>query len=156
MQKILSLALFCMVLSFSSFAQKYGHLNAGNVLSELSEMKAANSEMEAYSQQLITKGQQMAKEFQDAYTAFATEVQGGTISPVEQQKQEAALQTKQQAIAQYEQEVQQKIATKREELLAPILNKVNDAIKAVAEEFGKALASAIAIAPLPVPKSAQT
>ncbi|MFK7935785.1 MAG: OmpH family outer membrane protein [Saprospiraceae bacterium] len=134
--KLLALLLFFAAATTTSFAQKYGHLNAGNLLEKLPEVAQADSQMEAYQKQMIAKGEDMAKKFQAKYTKFAQEAQQGLHSPVQQQDMEAELQKEQQAIVAYEQEVRQKVAAKREELLAPILNKVNDAIQAVGKEQG--------------------
>lgn len=136
----LFLLLFILAASIStSFAQKYGHLNTGNLLEQMTEVKSADSEMEAYQKQLITKGEEMAKAFEAKYRKFAGEVQQGIHSPVQQQKLETELQKEQQAIVDYEQEVRQKVAQKREQLLGPILDKVNTAISNVGKEQGYAM-----------------
>ncbi|MEL7020216.1 MAG: OmpH family outer membrane protein, partial [Bacteroidota bacterium] len=96
-------------------------------------------EMEAYQKQIIAKGEEMAKKFQEKYSKFAQEIQQGLHSPLQQQNMEAELQKEQDAIVKYEQEVRQKVAAKREELLAPILNRVNDAIQTVGKEQGYAM-----------------
>lgn len=134
--KLLALLFFFAAATTTSFAQKYGHLNAGNLLELLPEVAKADSEMEAYQKQMIAKGEEMAKAFQAKYAKLAQEVQQGIHSPVQQQNLEAELQKEQQTIVQYEQEVRQKVAQKREELLAPILDKVNTAIQNVGKEQG--------------------
>ena len=133
---VLAFLLLFTVASSTTFAQKYGHLNAGNLLEQMPDVAKADSEMEAYQKQMIAKGEQMAKGFQEKYTKFAQEVQEGIHAPVKQQQLEAELQKEQQTIVAYEQEVRQKVAAKREELLAPILDKVNTAINDVAKEDG--------------------
>ena len=123
-------------LSLSLFAQKVGHVNTGLLLEGMSEVKAANSQMEAYQKQLVTKGQKMVEDLQTEYNAFVAEVQKQTMAPKIQQEKQAALQAKQQKIQQYEQEVQNQIGKKREELLKPILTRVDQAIKEVGKEGG--------------------
>jgi len=127
-------ALSC--LSLSLFAQKVGHVNTGILLEGMSEVKAANSQMEAYQKQLVTKGQKMVEDLQTEYNAFMAEVQKQTMAPKVQQEKQVALQAKQQKIQQYEQEVQNNIGKKREELLKPILTRVDQAIKEVGKEGG--------------------
>lgn len=120
--------------SLTAQGERYGHLNLGEVVSLLPETKAAESELKAYQQQLIAKGEEMAKAFQAKIQDFYTTVQEGTLPPVEQQKRETALQEERQTIIAYEQEIQQKLGQKRQELLEPVLGKVETAINEVAEE----------------------
>lgn len=117
-------------------AQKYGHLNFGNLLAALPETKSADSQIQEYSNQLIAQGEQRAKSLQDEYTGVVQKIQNGEMSPQQQKVAEQNLQKKQQDLQQFELEVQQKIAQKRQELLAPIIGKVQTAIDAVAKEKG--------------------
>lgn len=135
MRKIFFIALFSS-LTLGLFAQKVGHVNTGLLLEQMSEVKSANSQLEAFQKQLVSKGQEMVQGLQTEYNAFVAEAQKGNMAPKVQQEKQTALQKKQQEIAQYEQEVQTKIATKQEELLTPILAKVDTAIKEVGKEGG--------------------
>lgn len=120
--------------STSAFSQKYGYINSAELLVGLSEVKSADSSLDTYQKQLLAKGEQMVQTFQKKYQTVAEEVQKGTLSQIQIQQKEQELQTEQQTIQQYEVEVQQKLATKREELYKPILDKVKDVIVA----YGKA------------------
>lgn len=113
---------------------KSAHINLGNLISEMPEAIAANSELEAYQGQLISKGEDMAKAFETDYIAFANAVQSGSLPPVEQQQQQQTLEAKQQEILAYEQQIIQLVDQKRAELLSPIIKKAQDAIDAVAKE----------------------
>lgn len=117
-------------------AQKYGHLNFGNLISEMPETEAADTELEAYQKQLVAKGEEMAQAFQEEYGQFVQRVQSGEVPPKQQQEQQQALQEKQQEILAYEQEVMQKVQAKRQELLEPIVARAEEAIAAVAKENG--------------------
>ncbi len=117
-------------------AQKYGYLNLGNLIASMPETEAANSELEAYQNQLIAKGEEMATAFQEKYGQFASDVQNGVLSPVQQQERQEALQAEQQEIVNYEQEIRQQVTAKRQELLEPIFSKAEEAIDAVAKENG--------------------
>ena len=136
MKKLFFLSFFLMVASLEVAAQKYGHLNFGNLISEIPETEAADKELEAYQKQLVAKGEEMAAAFQQNYTKLLQDVQNGTLSPQEQQTKEAELQKTQQSILQYEQEVIQKVNVKRDELLKPIVEKAQQAINDVAKEGG--------------------
>lgn len=118
------------------YSQKYGHCNLGSLIAQMPETKSADSELETFQKQLVAKGEEMATKFQANYTAFVTEAQEGNLTPKQQQERQTALQTEQQAILSYEQEITQKVNEKREELLKPLFDKATEAIKAVAKENG--------------------
>jgi len=133
MKKILIAFVFS-IFTLSAFAQKVGHVNTGILLEGMSEVKAADSQLETLQKQLISKGETMVKAFQTEYQAVVAEVNAGKLTPKQQQDKQAALQKKQQEIQAYEQQVQSDILKKREELLKPILDKVDQAIKEVGKE----------------------
>ncbi len=117
-------------------AQKYGHLNLGNAVSMLPETKAADAELAAYQTQLIAKGEAMAKKFQENYNKYIQDAQSGTFPPVQLRKREEELQKERDAILDYDEEIQELVQQKREELLKPIFEKVQAAIREVAKEHG--------------------
>ena len=117
-----------------ALAQKFGHLNVGNLLSSMPEAGAADKQLETYQAQLVSKGETMAKALKADYETFAAAVQRGEKTAKEIQDKEALLKTEQQKIAAYEQEVMQKLGQRREELLQPLLERVDKAIKEVGDE----------------------
>ena len=127
--------LICMM-SFSAQAQKFGYVNSTLILSELPAIKSADSELEAYQKQLITKGETMVTSFETKYKTYAEQAQAGTLSSVQMQAKEQELAAEQQAIQAYEVEMQNKILQKRETLYQPILNNVNDELTAMGDEGG--------------------
>ena len=137
LMKISLLAVAFLTLSMNSvFAQKYGHMNSGTVLSELPETKSADTQLRTYQEQLVKKGQGMAAAFEKEYTEFAQQYQGGTVTPAVAQAKEEEFRKKQMELQQYEQKVMQDVSKKREELFTPILKKVQDAIDAVGKAEG--------------------
>lgn len=135
MKKIL-FAFVLSVFALSAFAQKVGHVNTGILLEGMSDVKAADSQLETLQKQLISKGEGMVKAFQAEYQAIVAEVNAGKLTPKQQQEKQEVLQKKQQEIQAYEQQVQVDINKKREELLRPILDKVDKAIQEVGKENG--------------------
>ncbi|NRB51290.1 MAG: OmpH family outer membrane protein [Saprospiraceae bacterium] len=130
-----TLALLLTVGLTSSFAQqKYGHVNFNGLVAQMAETKAADSELEAFQKQLVSKGEEMAKAFQAKVTKFQQEIQGGGVTPKAQAEQEKVLGEEQQSIIKYEQEMQQQLAAKREQLIKPIVEKAQKAV----EEYAKA------------------
>jgi outer membrane protein len=127
-----------LLLSWSAIlsAQKFGYANSVALLSQLPEVKQADSDLKAFQTQLNKKGQEMVAELQQKAESLQRKQDQGTISPKDYETQAAVLQTEQDSIGKYEQEVYAKIAEKREELFKPILEKVNKAMTDVAKENG--------------------
>lgn len=119
--------------------KKYGHLNFNGLMAQMSETKAADSQLEAYQKQLVAKGEGMAKTFQDKVAAYYKEVQDRELTPKAQEEKEAALGKERDEILKYEQEVQQKLTEKRQELLKPIVEKAQKAIEEYAKANGYAM-----------------
>jgi len=126
-------------LATTGFTQKFGYCNADALLAQLPEVKAADSDLQAFQNQLTKRGQERVKVLQDAAAELKRKNDQGTIAPKEYEAQTAKLQEEQAAIAKYEQEVYAKLAQKREELFKPLLDKVNKAMEAVSNENGFAL-----------------
>ncbi len=135
MKRIL-VAGFLMIAAAGMAAQKYGHLNFGNLIALMPETKAADEKLKSYQDSLVAKGQEMGKAFQEKYIAALKEVQAGTLSPMQQQKKQEELEKEQDALAQYEQEVGEKVQAKRAELLDPIVKKAELAIEEIAKANG--------------------
>ena len=117
----------------TSWAQKFGHINSQQLLVESPLVKVADAQITEYQNTLVSKGETMVKKFEGEYEAYAKDREAGILSQIQIQQRESALQASQQSIQKYEQEVQQKLAMKREELYKPILDKVKVAI----DEMGK-------------------
>ena len=138
MKKIVKISFLLLAIAFlsfnSSFAQKYAHLNSGNLLEQMPERIDADKKLEDFQKPLIAKGEEMVKALQTKVEKLYADIETGTLSQVKIQERQAALQQEEQAIAKYEREVQAKIVKKRQELLEPILQRVEDAIATVAQE----------------------
>ena len=118
------------------FAQKYGYLNLNNLLEEMPAAKAANSTLETYQKKFEEDITVKATAFQERYMAILKEVESGTLSQIQIQQKEAELKQEQEALKKMESDAQLKIMQRREELLAPILQSLEEAVNAVAEENG--------------------
>ena len=123
-----------LTLATAGFAQKFGYCNSGALLTQIPEVKAADSDLQAFQAQLTKRGQEMVKSLQDKAAELDRKKEQGLISPKELETQGAKLEEEQAAIAKYEQEVYDKLAQKREELFKPILDRVNQAMADVAKE----------------------
>lgn len=123
MKKLLLLFSIILVSVSIGSAQKYGHLNFGNLLSAMPETKAADKTLEEYQKQLVAKGEKMASDFQKKVTDYYDQVQAGDLAPKEQADLEKALQKQQTDIQAYEQEVSQKIQEKEMNYYNPLWKK---------------------------------
>lgn len=128
------IVLLCMVTAVQ--AQKFGYVNSQALLAEMSEVKQARSELETLEKQLRAKGQSMLTALQTKYQETQQKVERGELSPKQQEEAGAKLRAEEAEIGKYEQEMVQKIQQKEATLLQPILDRVNNAIKEVAEENG--------------------
>lgn len=128
----------CMALSQALTAQKFGYLNAQALLNEMPEVKEAEANLQTLQKQLQAKGEQMVADFQTKYLELERKNQQGEISPKELETESQQLKEQENEIAAYEQQMQRQILEKRNTLLQPIYDSVNEAIKQVAEEEGYA------------------
>lgn len=133
MKKLFLLA-FCFSLVGTAFSQKFGYCNSSALLSQIPEVKAADSDLQAFQSQLTKRGQEMVKAVQDKAAELDRKKQTGDISPKDLETQSQKLEADQAAIQKYQQEVYEKLGQKREELFKPILDKVNKAMADVAKE----------------------
>jgi outer membrane protein len=133
MKKFFLLALGLMFAT-AGFSQKFGYCNSSALLTSIPEVKAADSDLQAFQAQLTKRGQEMVKALQDKAAELDRKEKQGTISPKDLETQGLKLKEEESSIAKYEQEVYDKLAQKREELFKPILDKVNQAMADVAKE----------------------
>lgn len=131
---ILSFVLISM--SFYAQAQKFGYVNSQEIISQLPEVKEANSNLETFGNQLQKKYQQMLQSLQTKYQDLERKQQEGLLSPKQLEEEAKKLKDEEMKLAQFEQSSQQQIMNKQEELLQPIMDRIQTAIKEVASVEG--------------------
>lgn len=136
MKQVLLTTIIVLSTALGAFAQKYGHLNSSQLLVSLPEVKAADTELESFQKELYTKGEQMAKAFQDEYNSYMQKANAGQLSQIQMQEAEATLSQKQTEIQQYEVNMQNQLAAKKQELYQPILTKVQEKVEEIAKAEG--------------------
>ncbi len=139
MKKLFTCACLLLALTFMSTtvsAQKFGYLNSQALLSEMSEVEQAKANLEVLGQQLRKKGEAMVASLQAKYGEVQQKAAAGGLSPKDQEAEVTKLKAEEAEIAKFEQDMVQQLQKKEADLLQPILDKVNVAIKAVAEEEG--------------------
>ncbi len=115
-------------------AQKFGYMNSQALLAELPEVKQADATLQALQTQFEKKGQQMVQELEAKYKDLQRLEKSGEISPKALDEEARKLKEQEGELGKYEQDVQKQLVAKRQEMLQPLIDKVNNAIKQVAQE----------------------
>ena len=129
------LVMFTMV-TMSAQAQKFGFIDSDALLIEMPKVKQARANLEVLQKQLQTKGQNMVTEFQTKYQQLETQKAQGTITQKDLETELKKLEKKQGEIQAFEQDMVKQLQEREQKELQPILDEVNNAIKAVAKENG--------------------
>lgn len=137
MKSIKSLfVLIIALVSLNANAQKFGYTNSAAIMSEVPEVKQAESNLKAYQEQLTKQGQQKVEALQAKYQDLARKEKQGEIAPKALQEAQEKLKAEEDDLAKLEQDMQGQLAQKREVLLQPILDKINKAIMDIAKDNG--------------------
>ncbi|MGM0530047.1 MAG: OmpH family outer membrane protein [Bacteroidota bacterium] len=135
---VLSLLLITFVFPAVSFAQsqdlKFGHVNVSELMSMMPERDSIQQEMKEYQKMLQNEMQTMHKE----YTQKLQEYQENSesYSPTVRKSKEGELQQMQQRIQEFQTSAQQDMQQKQEELMEPLMDRIENAIQRVGEENG--------------------
>lgn len=133
--KKIALAITCLILlSTSSFAQKFGYINSQELLSLMPEAKKADSSLQAFAKSYQDQIETMIKEYQKKGQEY--QAQEKTMSDAVKEVKMRDLQKLEENIQQTQQSAQEKVAKKKEDLFTPILEKADKAIKEVAKANG--------------------
>lgn len=132
MKKLIIFAL--VVLPMSAMAQKFAHINATEVFKAMPETTAAQTEL----QTLSTQYQEELKRLQDEFRTKLEDYQKNeaTFPEATKQRRQQELQDLNQRLEEFAQKSEQDIQTKYQEKLAPIHEKLFNAIKEVGTAGG--------------------
>jgi outer membrane protein len=135
MKKFL-LVVFVLVIGLTGFAQKqkFGHVDSEAIFTAMPEKDQAAKAVEQFARQLEEQLMSLNKELEQKYTEYMEKAE--TFSPSIKQMREEELTNLQQRIQAFQMRAQQDLQEKEQELLAPIYQKITDAIKIVGEENG--------------------
>ena len=118
----------------ATFAQKFGHINAQEVMSQMPEFIKARGEMEAKSKQMENDLKAMQDELQRKSQEY--DKNKSTMNATKQQETEAELNTLYQKYQQALQDNQQTLSKEQQEKMQPITTKLVNAIKEVGKTGG--------------------
>lgn len=128
----LTLALFCIGM-IQMNAQKVGYVNSQEVIALMPDVQEAKSNLETYGAQLDKRVQQMYQSLEQKVAALRQKQELGEISPKQLEVESLALQQEEQKLREFQAQSQGDIANKQNELLAPILEKVQAVIDEIAQ-----------------------
>jgi outer membrane protein len=118
-------------ISFGAFAQKYGHIDAQVLLTELPDYKLAEDSIEKFAKQLEAEIKDMYRIYEERVADFEKGKAAGMPPAIEQSRMQE-LQQKQQMIQQFQASAQTDIQAREGSLLEPMVKKVKEAIDKVA------------------------
>ncbi|MCQ2250180.1 MAG: OmpH family outer membrane protein [Bacteroidales bacterium] len=122
-------------------AQKFGHVVSADLIDAMPETKAAQQALEAEGKKLDEQLQAMGAEYQTKVQAYQENVQLADASPekwssaLRADKEQEIMQL-QDRIQRFQENAQASIAQKRNDLLKPVMEKLDAAIKKVAANGG--------------------
>lgn len=123
---------FCL-LGITAFSQKVGHVHTIRLIDSLNEAKQASQLLKQYDASLTKTGEEMFNKYKEKLKKYQADVKSGNLTPLRQKQMEEELQIDQDAINKYRQSAHTSLEKRRQELIQPILDKINKAL----EEIGK-------------------
>ena len=132
MKKVL--LMLCMLAPLAAFAQKFGHVNAQEIIQAMPEFTKARTDIEALTKTYEDDLKSMQDELQKKAEAY--EKEQATLPANIKERREKELQDMYQKIQQTYQDNQQALAKEQSEKLQAIQTKLLDAIKQVGQEGG--------------------
>lgn len=130
---VISMMVFGM--SMNALAQKLGYINSQQILAQYKEAQDAQEQLDKINQEWQAEGAEMQKQFQDMGQQL--ESQSLLLSEERQREKQAELQALYQRIQQYQNDKwgqNGEFFKKQEEVMKPVYDKINAAIKKVGEE----------------------
>ena len=135
MMKQISLAIALMAAcTLTGFAQKFGHINSQEIVFDLPERSQAESTIEARAAEYQAEITRMQQEFQTKYVEYQNKMSTWPAAILEQKERE--LQGLDQGMQDFNITTQNELAKLQDELLIPMVQRVQNAINEVGAENG--------------------
>ena len=142
MKKQIRTFLFIGLIAFISFSavaqntQKIGYINTALLMSQMQEVKDAEALLDTLQKQLAAQGQALVDSFQTKYESFVKQNEAGELNPKQIADAEASLGEGQKKIQEFDNQMKFALLQRREQIMPPIYDKINQAIQEVAREQG--------------------
>lgn len=136
MKKLVKLAMVVLltVSASTAFGQKFGRVDLAAIVPSMPEYQEAVTNLEAYGKDLQDQLEQIMVEFNTLYSNY--EKNAATMTDSVRQLKERELGELQQRYQDFQQIAQQDMQRKEAEVMNPIYEKANEAVKKVATEGG--------------------
>lgn len=135
MKKLL-LTTFILLLPFAAFAQlKVGIMNPQSVLEAMPETEGVQAELDSFIEEKQNDFQNRYTNWIEDVTEYTEQVEAGNLSEQEKQSREEQLAEKEEELESYQRRVQNEIQQKQNELLNPLLIKIETTMELVAEDL---------------------
>lgn len=131
---LFSVLFLCLGVVTSFGQQKIGHINSGLMLEKMPEVITADTALAMLEDSLGVKLDTMMLSFRVKYDAAVKQVNEGTMTKIQQANIERELNDEQTAITEFQKNAQAIINLRRQQLLAPLLERLNKAISDVGKE----------------------
>lgn len=136
MKKLFALITLSLLITSAGFAQsqKFGHIDFQKLLSEMPSRQKAEQEYQKEANSIRSELETMQVEYNNKYQNFID--QRDTLSDFVQQTRMEEIQNLEQRINQYQRTAQQRLRQTQQEIMQPVMDKANKAIKAVMQREG--------------------
>ena len=127
-----------LALPMGVFAQnlKFGHINAQEIITVMPEFTKAQNDIQTLEKQLTAELQRTQEEFNKKYQEFQQAIAKDSLPPNIAERRQKELQDMMQRQEQFQQDAQQQMAKAQNDAMAPIYQKLDNAIKAVGSAEG--------------------
>lgn len=127
MRKVFMLIVSVFALSFAAQAQKIGHINYTELVTQMPQYKSAMDELEKVTNDYRTQIETLEKEFSEKQVKYQNDKAKMTMA--QQELAEGELQSIYTRLQEFGNNAQNNVAKKREELLKPVIDNLGTAIK---------------------------
>ena len=118
----------------TAFGQKFGRVDLASIVPSMPEYQEAITNLDAYGKDLQDQLEQIQVEFNTRFAEYEKSL--ATLTDSIRQLKEQELQQLQQRFQDFQQIAQQDMQRKEQEIMTPIYDKANEAVKKVATEGG--------------------
>ena len=127
-----------LALPMGVFAQnlKFGHINAQEIITVMPEFTKAQNDIQTLEKQLTAELQRTQEEFNKKYQEFQQAIAKDSLPPNIAERRQKELQDMVQRQEQFQQDAQQQMQKAQNDAMAPIYQKLDNAIKAVGAAEG--------------------
>ena len=113
-------------------------MNSGNILEKLPDVAHATKVLTSLQDSLKVELDTRSARFRSMYELAIKAVNEGSLTPAQQAAKEQELSQEQTALQKFQADADGLIALRRQMLMAPVMKKLEDAVKAVGKENGYA------------------